>query len=60
MNLFVLAYPTYNPLIHAFPEVWGYIPVKTDIKVVFPAPFGPSKPKIYFYFNPMLNGFSAT
>lgn len=47
MNLFVYEVPTGNPLIHAYPDVWGYIPVKTDIRVVFPAPFGPRSPNIY-------------
>ena len=45
--------------IHAFPEVWGYIPVNTDINVVFPAPFGPRNPNIYPVINFIVKGFKA-
>lgn len=32
------------PAIHEFPLVGLNIPVNIEIRVVFPAPFGPSKP----------------
>jgi hypothetical protein len=34
------------PATHAFPDVGPYIPVSIEIKVVLPAPLGPSKPNI--------------
>jgi hypothetical protein len=57
-----LTYPvlTSIPFIHALPEVFGYIPVSTEIKVVLPAPFGPNNPNIYLSSIIKVRGFKAT
>jgi hypothetical protein len=55
----VLGWPIYKPDIHAFPEVWGYMPVRTDIRVVFPAPFGPRNPNISPLMSLIESGFKA-
>lgn len=47
MNSLTSPYPTRIPLIQAYPYVFGYIPVNTERRVVFPAPLGPNNPKIY-------------
>lgn len=47
------------PLIQALPEVLGYMPVKTEIRVVFPAPLGPKRPNIYLSYIDKLKGFKA-
>ncbi len=47
------------PLIQAFPEDCGYMPVRTEIMVVLPAPFGPKRPKIYFSSMYSVNGLRA-
>lgn len=59
INLFVDDVPMLIPLIHAFPDDCGYMPVSTEIIVVLPAPFGPSSPKIYFYYMYSVKGFRA-
>jgi hypothetical protein len=38
------------PVIQALPDVGLYIPVSIDIKVVLPAPLGPSSPNISPFF----------
>ena len=57
--LLVYDEPIAFPEIQAFPEVCGYIPVSTEIRVVFPAPLGPRNPKIYPLSNLSEIGFKA-
>lgn len=59
ISLFVSARPIGEPEIHAVPELWGYIPVRTEMRVVLPAPFGPKNPKISPFFSPKVKGLSA-
>jgi hypothetical protein len=44
---------------NAVPKVEGYMLVKTDISVVFPAPLGPSNPNISFFSIEKVFGFRA-
>lgn len=48
------------PAIQAFPFEGGNIPVIMEIRVVFPAPLGPSKPKISPFLTCKQKEFTAT
>ena len=47
--MFAYSLPIYLLSIQALPDDASYRPVRTEMRVVFPAPFGPNNPKIYFY-----------
>lgn len=49
-----------SPPIQAFPEEGEITPVNIYIRVVFPAPFGPNKPKISLYSTQIEVGFTAS
>ena len=51
---------TYCPYILTLPEVFGNAAVITLNVVDFPAPFGPSKPNIYFSLTEKLLSLIAT
>ena len=48
MRRLVYSLPISLPSTQAIPPVSLYRPVRTDMRVVLPAPLGPSNPKISF------------